>query len=1754
MQLSAFTTASLPPPPSAASPSLLSRAHTTATTVASTSLLSTTGSTAAYCSTAHSCRLTDADHGTPGSVLGGVHDTNASHPAAAVVTVEDAGAAPLVSHLRAAATSRKAPRLLRCHAMTPMLLAAGDFMLCAQPEHLAAPSALAETSMSTASATSTPTSDGGPPASSFATTPRHTPPPPPPPGPQQRELRKPWCIRRSGVPYIEQMRQRCRTATALTQQRLVTPQCSSRVSCASASSPSRPAAVVMPRPRGSLSAPLSPASYRGVGCSGHVSMLGLHLPVGSMPTELLQLHWSRQGRTPATPGASSDADDRRSPGLSGGGLLETAGGGQEEESDSSAPTPQAVLSEPHEHHTDDHDRGMGADDSALHRVVLPTQPRGPASTSPSVNKDAPASLVASAGRRVLTHSTIEPARHTHNPSFSHSLYSGDRSPSWTCRKQRPDVGSFYWAEHVFLGCPLSRSPVVAAEGALRPAGDRSAPAAAATAPHAPPSREGGVPSPSLSRWRPVPQTQSYLSSPSSAAGTAAAPLPSSVRPGSSPTLQQQQQQQQQQHTPLLPVSPTTPGASSPSSNTDATAGVTVAGGSNLSALPLVFTAIEPAYADMSFSSDGVHSFQEARQISLASSASSTSSHLSHSDNRGDSLERVLMFQQHPFSKSSVVAFAPATWLPSFRTTSPRGGAGDANNRIAEADSAAAAPRAAANTAVVDRDPQHCVHNRYSHLPDGEAMAAVAVASEKMRLPRSSVLQRQQRPPLLLESAEVQRPPDVQSLLAYLPAASPICETPPHRQQRPPAERHCPAEDAHARHPESRVGRTVKATAEVMLMPPADSAVLLVVPGGVSSVPAAAIAAITSFSADAPRWGNGAPADAALALIEDVEEGSSKEGRLLTSGRRMSGSAGGPGSAEYAAEQVITYFPVHKAIVAQRSAYFAALLGQGSGCGLYVRSTPDEYVDLADLSTVTTAVAPSEAHLCRAGGAGGTCPMTTKSPHVSRCLANPSRDTATVKRTFNALHDTEGAHSTATTGLQRVPVYCIPTPATVAGFRAESSCARPGRDGAYSCISTGDSAAAVPPPTLSQACVTQLIHYLYTGVLPIFHQLPERTGVSEREPAAAFGITQQPDSLRNHIANEYAALLWIGLYTDLSSLTSSMLKLLWQVLALSRDVWPYWIAAAHWGVLEMQSICEAWIEQHLCAILRAPTTQGQWRGLRLDQVQLLVRLRKEALEAEARAAQASPAGSDAPPRNAPGHIASAGHTAVESSATRPTATMPSFLWEQMSNDGTASLTGGSGAVGEGTAEQHHDQLPLRPSVSSVAAMRWPGEVLVCEQLHPLRLRGGASGSGVGASGLSSLHSGAAHVSPADNHRLSPVHEGTPDLSRDAAGSLPPLEPRPAFAFSTPPPALDSVSFPTATAAVASGLLSRQSSRARASLFPLNASAALQGFRSISGRPAALGAATAMATGVGPSSAALVFGDWSDVDDAQAVEGSDDTAMIAAGARGHRAVLERGGASGVVIRSAGPTARVAAPTAAGTAFAVGARQACRDAAVLRPAASDVRTFAQSGMPARAHAAALRIELHRLRLTTRGFHDFISDARAELRGPSPGLHVAHSPIISGDAYYATPRWVVTQPAMQLLADGAWEVGDCGRLYTAETREELEQLQAYWYNAEWQQQPHTSAVLLTEAEVLERLGTWWRARAEDSPNQLTQAEVQTMAEVLQDALLSGVKAALLCTSALDDAGYRSSRATLDEERQIVSARDVGLRKAASATVPSSR
>ncbi|KAG5482211.1 hypothetical protein CUR178_06070 [Leishmania enriettii] len=61
-------------------------------------------------------------------------------------------------------------------------------------------------------------------------------------------------------------------------------------------------------------------------------------------------------------------------------------------------------------------------------------------------------------------------------------------------------------------------------------------------------------------------------------------------------------------------------------------------------------------------------------------------------------------------------------------------------------------------------------------------------------------------------------------------------------------------------------------------------------------------------------------------------------------------------------------------------------------------------------------------------------------------------------------------------------------------------------------------------------------------------------------------------------------------------------------------------------------------------------------------------------------------------------------------------------------------------------------------------------------------------------------------------------------------------------------------------------------------------------------------------------------------------------------------------------------------------------------------------------------------------------------------------------------------------------------------------------------------------------------------------------MADVLQDVLLSGAQAALLFTSALDDAGYRSSRATLDEEQQIVSAHDVDLRKAASANVPPPR
>ncbi|KAG5481555.1 hypothetical protein LSCM1_05577 [Leishmania martiniquensis] len=1536
MHFSAFT----PPPsqPLTASHSLHSRGHTTAATISSTSLPSTTGSTAPY------GILADAHHRAPGSILGGVDDISASRSPSAAGAAADAGAVPLDSSPRAAAASRKTPRLLQSHSMVSMLLASGDLLPCEQPVHLAAPSSSAETAMSTASATSSSSvSDDEGPTIFFPIL------PPPSPGPQQRGLRKPRCIRLSGVPYIEQTQQRCRTATALTQH-LVTPSRSPRVSGASASSPLHHAAVVLRQPRNSLLASLPPASSPRVSHSEDpVRALGQHLPVEPLSSETHQLHWSMRGKAPVVNSAGSHADGRRSPGASGAALIQNFSGGQQEASNRSVSTLWAGLGELPEHSIEDYGSTMDAGDSALHCVALSTRPRSPAALPPSVDNETSPSLVTSAGIGVQADAASEPA-HLTRSSFFDVRPSGGLRRFQAPRRRRSDVGSFYWAERVFVGHPLSRSSAMTAGGVGRPPGDGGAPAAATAAQHAQTSNsltirshESDVPSPSLSPWHSMPQTHSYLSPPSSAAGTGAAPLLRSVTPDSSLTLSQQQP-----HTSLLAISLTAPGASSPSSPSGATAGIPAAGGGGSSTLPLVFTVMEPTNADVHTTSGGGQPSQEAQPISLPPSASSPSSHRSYNDHRDDSLERALIFQQHPFSTPLATAPATVTRLPPSRTASLHGSRGGSHGRIAHTDFAAATLRAAADIAVVGERMHHCARRPRGRPPEGLVEAAISP-------PRSSGFLHQPPPALLVGTAEVECRPNVQPLLTSLPAASPVCETPPHRQQQPPVGRHCATEDAPAGHPAPGVGGTVKAAAEAMPLPSADSAVLLVVPGGVSSVPAAAIAAITSFAASAPSWGSGAPADAALALIDDVIEGGPcEEGRLVATGRRLSGGGGGSGSAKYATKKVITYFPVHKAILAQRSAYFAALLDQGGGCGPYVRSTPDEYVDLAELPALASAGASSQTDLRRSGGVGASCPMTTKPLHISRCLAHLSGASAAVSDTFNALNDTEGIHSATTSGVQRVPVYSIPTPATVGRFDDESGCARLGGDEVYSRTRAGDSAAAVPLPTFSQACVSQLIHYLYTGVLPIFYQLPERTEFRGRELTEAAGITPQSGPLRDHVANEYAALLWMGFYTGLSSLTSSMLKLLWHLLALSRNVWPYWMAAVHWHVPEMQFICEAWIGQHLCTMLRAPSTQGLWQGLRLDQVQLLVRLRKEALETEGRAAQTSPTARGAPPRYLSGRTTTSREAAAESSATSPIATMLSRLWKQISSSDTATSAGGHGAANEGPTEQLDEGLPLRPSAPAVATMRWPAVVLGCQQLHPLRLRGGSSGSCVGAHRVSSSGSSAAYASAADNHRVSPVSEGTANLNRAAAGSLPPpLVPQPALAFSTPPPALDSVPFPADT------------------------------------------------------------------------------------------------------------------------------------------------------PARAKAAALRTELRQSQLTTRDLHYFSSEVRAEPRSLSRGLYAMHSANASSTT---TLHRLVTQPTLQLLEDGAWEVGGCGRLYTAETREELEQLQAYWYKAEWvqQQQQHSSAVLLTGTEVVERLWTWWRARAADSPNQLPEAEVQVVAEMMRDALLS--------------------------------------------------
>ncbi|AYU77868.1 hypothetical protein LdCL_170016600 [Leishmania donovani] len=1752
----------------------LSGVHTTATTVASASLPSTTGTTAAYCSTAQSYPLADAGHGTLGSVLGGVHDISASRSPPATATAEDAGAASLVSRLRAEAVSRKMPRLLRCHAMTPMLLSSGELMTWEQPVLSAASSLPAATAATATSVVSPPTPNAVPPASFF-----QTPPPPTPPTPvpqqqiQQRELRLLRCVRRSGVPLIEQLQQRCRTATGLTQ-RLVAPQRSPRASGDSAESPSHAAAaVVMRQPCDSLSAPLSPISFPFGGHSGPASMLGLHSSAELLSPGTRQLHWSKRGRVLAAPRASSDADDRQSPSARESGLLGSVRGGQQEESHSSAPGTRVSLREPSELSRDDHDRGMGTEDGALHRVSLSTPLLFLAPSSPSADADAAASSVASTAGTTLAHSTTEPAHDTCNLPRSYSRPSGTRYHPQTPRKGHTDVVPSHLVDHPLLSRPPPLSSAEAAQGLLCPPRNGRA-SATATAPHARDSRpltfhshEGGVPSLSPSRWPSTLQAHSSISLPSSAAGAAAVPLMSSAQPGPSPTMSQQQQQQQ--HSLLFAVLPTMSVIPSSRSMPGATTEMPAAGGSDSSTPPLVFTAIEPAAADMRSTSGAQYLSQEMQPASRSSSTASVFPHLAHGNGRGGSPARAFMLQQHPFSEPVVATSALATSLLPSRTATPPGIAGSSHDRIAHVDPSATTPRGTSDAAVVGSDRPRCAHPPHSHPPKGAVVAAAAVASAAASPSRSSVLRHQQPPPLLLKPAEGHHRPGMPPPLPSLSAMSHACETPSRRQQRPPAERRCVTTGGHARQPETAVGGTVRAAAEMMVVPFADMAMLLVVPGGVSSVPAASIAAMTGSSGDAPSWGSDTHADAALALIEDVVEGgSSEEGRLVAPGRRVGGDDGGAGSAETATEKVVTYFPIQKSVLAQRSAYFAALLDEGSGCGPYVRSTPDEYVDLTSLLPLPTIAEPAEArdaHLCRAGGAGGPCPMTARILSVWRRPDHLRRGPAAAK----ASEDAEPARSVATAHRQRVPVYYIPTPETVACFTDDSSGARLGRSGAHSRIGTGDPAAASTAPTLSHACVCQLLHYLHTGVLPIFYQLPGRTEVTERESTAAAGIASlQSDALRNGFANDYAAVLWMGLYTGLSSLTSSMLKLLWHFLALSRDVWPYWIAAAHWRVPEMQLICEAWIEQHLCAMLRASTAQGLWRGLRLDQVQMLVSLRKKALdaEAEARAAQASPMASNASPRYLRGRTTTVGGAAAEASMSTTTTTMPSFLREQMNDSDAASNVDDSVSVSEEAAEQRRAQFSLRPPAPPVATIGWPAEVLRYQQPHPLRLRGGSgSDSGVGTPSFSSSQPGAGRVSSVDNPRVSPTTEVVPVLSRDAEASpsRPPLESPSPFALPTPPSALaippalatplafDGVSSPGAMAGVASAPFSRQSSRASTPLFASSAAAAVRRFRGFSGRPAALRVATTTATPGIPSSAALTFDDLSGADGAQAAEGAGNTAAIAGGARGHRTDLGGGGESGAMMSGAGLTSRMETPSAANTAVAFRTLVTTGDAAVPRSEAADLPTLAQANIPARANAEMSRTTPFRSPLTTRGVHDLFNDSRAEPCSPSR-LHVAYPPITSANAYYTTPpNGVAIQPTLQVLADGAWAIGGCGRLYTAETREELDKRQAYWYRAECEQQQQLpSAALLTETEVLERLWTWWRARTEDSSNQPTEMEVRAVVEMLQKVRLSDAQASLPCTSSRDDSAYDGFRALLDEEQRCPVASKVGLPNAAAATV----
>ncbi|KPA76224.1 hypothetical protein ABB37_07971 [Leptomonas pyrrhocoris] len=417
----------------------------------------------------------------------------------------------------------------------------------------------------------------------------------------------------------------------------------------------------------------------------------------------------------------------------------------------------------------------------------------------------------------------------------------------------------------------------------------------------------------------------------------------------------------------------------------------------------------------------------------------------------------------------------------------------------------------------------------------------------------------------------------------------------------------------------------------------DTGVLLVVPAGV------AVTSHKTLATDRFRWSTSAPPDAALAVVErraggrtartsDRDDGDGPQVSHECGGSRTSTDGASPSSSLETVERVVTYFPVHADVMKKQGFFFAALFGDTGSP--YVRSAPDEYVDLADLPRVTTetVVLHQDRAMDTATGEEQLRPRDAGQPEwehantAERCWRGRWRP-------WKVEADESGSTSSTTRqdAAPGLPGHLAETradarPTCVPAFYLHG----PGcDDGAFTHelwqqqTTTDGVQEELEGPQLTAAGVAQLIHYFYTGALPLFHNYEDimsaRCGVLGAGAMSSF-------------AWQFAEVFSIGSYTNLTFLIQAMLNVLWRLLEVSGDVLPLWTAAVEWHLPAMQVLCEQWIRKHLNVFLRTDTHRGLWRGLPMRYVELLVTLRVKALREARELALKKAAAQHAPVEN------------------------------------------------------------------------------------------------------------------------------------------------------------------------------------------------------------------------------------------------------------------------------------------------------------------------------------------------------------------------------------------------------------------------------------------------------------------------------------------------------------------------------------------